>query len=139
MLTPARPSTQEIYYSSKRQGFLVECAILVCIFSGTVTHKLLLDSQGYAFKVITALDGLESLPDLVYPTREEQIELLQSVLLANESEADMGKDKEADSESTAGRSSGGAASKGGAAGKAQRVVGNLSALSGCVCRSLSRR
>ena len=64
--------TQEMYYSTKRQQFLID--------------------QGYAFKVITHLDGLENLPDLVFKTREEQIELISAVLLANESEADLGSD-----------------------------------------------
>ncbi|GBE88264.1 DNA helicase [Sparassis latifolia] len=64
--------TQEMFYSTKRQQFLID--------------------QGYAFKVITHLDGLENLPDLVYKSRDEQIELLSSVLLANESEADLGSD-----------------------------------------------
>ncbi|KAF9003082.1 P-loop containing nucleoside triphosphate hydrolase protein [Cyathus striatus] len=64
--------TQEMYYSTKRQQFLID--------------------QGYAFKVITHLDGLENMPDLVYKTRDEQLELIQSVLLANESEAEPGTD-----------------------------------------------
>lgn len=64
--------TQEMFYSTKRQQFLID--------------------QGYAFKVITHLDGLDELPDLVYKTRDEQIELISSVLLANESEADLGTD-----------------------------------------------
>eukprot|EP00186_Timspurckia_oligopyrenoides_P004765 CAMPEP_0182443506 /NCGR_PEP_ID=MMETSP1172-20130603/2223_1 /TAXON_ID=708627 /ORGANISM="Timspurckia oligopyrenoides, Strain CCMP3278" /LENGTH=909 /DNA_ID=CAMNT_0024638811 /DNA_START=55 /DNA_END=2784 /DNA_ORIENTATION=+ len=59
--------TQEMYYSSKRQQFLVD--------------------QGYAFKVITHLDGMDSVPDLEYTTREEQLELLQQVLIADDSEA----------------------------------------------------
>ena len=42
--------------------------------------------------MITHLDGLEKLPDLVYKSRDEQIELISSVLLANESEADLGSD-----------------------------------------------
>src|ERR1700721_531058 len=62
--------TQEMFYSTKRQQFLID--------------------QGYAFKVITHLDGLDSLQNLVYKTRDQQIELLSSVLLANESEADLG-------------------------------------------------
>ena len=61
-----------MFYSTKRQQFLID--------------------QGYAFKVITHLDGLETLPDLVYKSRDEQIELLSSVLLANESEAELGTD-----------------------------------------------
>ena len=48
--------------------------------------------QGYSFKVITHLDGLDSLPNLVYNTRDEQFELILSVLLANESEAELGSD-----------------------------------------------
>ncbi|PPQ63297.1 hypothetical protein CVT24_006742 [Panaeolus cyanescens] len=64
--------TQEMYYSTKRQQFLID--------------------QGYAFKVITHLEGLDTLPDLVYRTKDEQIELLQSVLVANDSDADLGTD-----------------------------------------------
>ncbi len=56
--------TQEMYYSTKRQAFLVD--------------------QGYAFKVITHLHGMESLPDLAYSSKAEQRELLQDVLLQNE-------------------------------------------------------
>ncbi|WWD20644.1 hypothetical protein CI109_105120 [Kwoniella shandongensis] len=52
--------TQEMYYSSKRQGFLID--------------------QGYAFKVITELHGLESMPNLVFPTVAQQISLLEEVL-----------------------------------------------------------
>ena len=61
-----------MFYSTKRQQFLID--------------------QGYAFKVITHLDGLDDLPGLVYKSRDEQIELLSSVLLANESEAELGSD-----------------------------------------------
>ncbi|KAL0574393.1 DNA repair helicase RAD25 [Marasmius crinis-equi] len=64
--------TQEMFYSTKRQQFLID--------------------QGYAFKVITKLDGIEKLPELVYRSRDEQIELLQSVLIANENDADLGSD-----------------------------------------------
>lgn len=60
--------TEEMYYSSKRQQFLID--------------------QGYAFKVITELPGVEELPGLVYSSQKEQLELLQSVLLANETDAD---------------------------------------------------
>jgi len=61
-----------MFYSTKRQQFLVD--------------------QGYAFKVITHLEGLEALPDPVYCTQDEQIELLQSVLIANDTDADLGSD-----------------------------------------------
>jgi DNA excision repair protein ERCC-3 len=63
--------TQEMYYSSKRQAFLVD--------------------QGYAFKVITHLHGIEKLPGLAYSTPSERRELLQSVMLQNESSAEVEK------------------------------------------------
>lgn len=59
--------TQEMYYSTKRQAFLVD--------------------QGYAFKVITHLNGMEQLPDLAYLSARERRELLQQVLLKNEDAA----------------------------------------------------
>lgn len=59
--------TQEMYYSTKRQAFLVD--------------------QGYAFKVITHLHGMEQLPNLAYATPRERRELLQEVLLKNEDAA----------------------------------------------------
>jgi DNA excision repair protein ERCC-3 len=51
--------TQEVYYATKRQRFLVD--------------------QGYAFKVITHLSGIDRLPGLAFATRNEQIELLKAV------------------------------------------------------------
>lgn len=59
--------TQEMYYSTKRQAFLVD--------------------QGYAFKVITHLYGMENLPNLAYASARERRELLQEVLLKNEEAA----------------------------------------------------
>lgn len=59
--------TQEMYYSTKRQAFLVD--------------------QGYAFKVITHLHGMENLPNLAYASARERRELLQEVLLKNEEAA----------------------------------------------------
>jgi len=41
-------NTQEMFYSTKRQQFLTE--------------------QGYVFKVIKHLEGMEDMPDLVYRT-----------------------------------------------------------------------
>lgn len=59
--------TQEMYYSSKRQQFLID--------------------QGYAFKVITRLDGMEKAnPPLGFSTTAEQLELLTTVLATDESE-----------------------------------------------------
>ena len=98
-----------MFYSTKRQQFLID--------------------QGYAFKVITHLDGIEDLPDLVYRTRDEQIELLSSVLLANESEADLGSDIRA----VEGDLAGTVTSKDFGPTKfpaAQRTTGSLTALSG---------
>lgn len=60
--------TEEMYYSSKRQQFLID--------------------QGYSFKVITELRGMETFPDLAYASHKEQIELLQSVILATEEDAE---------------------------------------------------
>ncbi|KAF7972522.1 hypothetical protein HWV62_17812 [Athelia sp. TMB] len=101
--------TQEMFYSTKRQQFLID--------------------QGYAFKVITHLDGLENMPDLVYKTRDEQIELISSVLLANESEADLGTDVRGAEGDLAGT----VTSKDFGPTKfpsAQRTTGSLTALSG---------
>lgn len=63
--------TQEMYYSSKRQAFLVD--------------------QGYAFKVITHLHGIENLSGLAYASPAERRELLQEVMLQNETSADVEK------------------------------------------------
>lgn len=60
--------TEEMYYSSKRQQFLID--------------------QGYAFKVITELKGLEDVPGLIFSTQREQLELLATVLQTNESEGE---------------------------------------------------
>jgi len=49
-----------MYYSSKRQGFLID--------------------QGYAFKVITELHGIDKMDNLVFPTKASQISLLEEVL-----------------------------------------------------------
>jgi len=98
-----------MFYSTKRQQFLID--------------------QGYAFKVITHLDGLEKLPDLVYRTRDEQIELMQSVLIANESDADLGTDIRAGEDDLKGT----VTSKDFGPTRfpaAQRTTGSLTALSG---------
>ncbi|CAF0714328.1 unnamed protein product [Brachionus calyciflorus] len=59
--------TMEMYFSAKRQRFLI--------------------NQGYSYKVINRLGHLEN-ENLFYSKKEEQQELLQKVLMANESEAD---------------------------------------------------
>lgn len=60
--------TLEMSYSRKRQRFLV--------------------NQGYSYKVITQLAGMDEEPDLFYKTRDEQGQLLQQVLAANETDAE---------------------------------------------------
>jgi DNA excision repair protein ERCC-3 len=57
--------TVEMVYSARRQVFLVD--------------------QGYAFKVITQLRGMEDMPGLAFATPEEQGELLRRVLAEAES------------------------------------------------------
>ncbi|RDA91395.1 hypothetical protein CP533_6876 [Ophiocordyceps camponoti-saundersi (nom. inval.)] len=56
--------TQEMHFSSKRQAFLVD--------------------QGYAFKVITQLANIEKTPGLAFATASERRELLQKVLVEND-------------------------------------------------------
>ena len=51
--------TKEMAYSTKRQRFLV--------------------NQGYAFKIVTKLPGMDTDPTLSYGTKEEQAILLQKV------------------------------------------------------------
>lgn len=90
--------TAEMYYSTKRQQFLID--------------------QGYAFRVIMNLIGQDQMPNLVYASKSEQIELLQSVLIAHENAADLGTDVTADDFGMPG------------APRAQRMSGSLNALSG---------
>lgn len=102
--------TQEMYYSTKRQAFLVD--------------------QGYAFKVITHLLGMEQLPDLAFSTARERRELLKEVLLKNEeAEVEVGddidtnfisKEKRMRLENNAGTAN----------SKANRLAGSLAGLSG---------
>ncbi|CAH1112643.1 unnamed protein product [Psylliodes chrysocephalus] len=56
--------TMEMNYSRKRQRFLV--------------------NQGYSYKVITKLAGMDEEPDLFYKNRDEQGQLLQQVLAASD-------------------------------------------------------
>jgi DNA excision repair protein ERCC-3 len=70
--------TQEMFYSGKRQQFLVD--------------------QGYAFRVITEIDKFGSGDGLSFSTKKEQLDLLGTVLAANEAEvgrADEAEDQEA--------------------------------------------
>ncbi|KAI9505651.1 transcription factor TFIIH complex ERCC-3 subunit [Coemansia spiralis] len=65
--------TQEMYYSAKRQQFLID--------------------QGYSFKVITQLEGMDECPDLVYNDVESQKALLHAVRMASEADADLEKEE----------------------------------------------
>ncbi|KAK4876595.1 hypothetical protein RN001_009101 [Aquatica leii] len=56
--------TMEMNYSRKRQRFLID--------------------QGYSYKVITKLAGMDEEPDMMYKNREEQGQLLQQVLAASD-------------------------------------------------------
>ncbi|KAI8962496.1 DNA repair helicase rad25 [Daldinia sp. FL1419] len=56
--------TPEMYYSTKRQAFLVD--------------------QGYSFKVITSLTGMENMEGLVFKTPMERRELLASIVTDTE-------------------------------------------------------
>ncbi|EXK86484.1 DNA excision repair protein ERCC-3 [Fusarium oxysporum f. sp. raphani 54005] len=97
--------TSEMHFASKRQAFLID--------------------QGYAFKVITKLHGIEKTPDLAFCTAVEQRELLQGTLVDNETAVD--DDCEADDLwGGDGKKSNGSGTK----GKVKRVAGYLDQLSG---------
>ena len=102
--------TAEMYYSTKRQQFLID--------------------QGYAFRVIMNLVGQENMPGLVYATKSEQIELLQSVLIASESAADLSTDTKLASDDVK------AATSTSAAPSAKRMMSSLNALGGAQHLSL---
>ncbi|KAI0014103.1 DNA repair helicase RAD25 [Xylariaceae sp. FL0662B] len=57
--------TSEMYYSTRRQAFLVD--------------------QGYSFKVITQLAGIEKMEGLAFSTPQERRELLQKIVVDTES------------------------------------------------------
>ena len=63
--------TSEMGFSAKRQAFLVD--------------------QGYAFKTITHLAGMDKMPNLSYRTTRERNELLADVMLQSETKADVEK------------------------------------------------
>jgi len=95
-----------MYYSTKRQQFLID--------------------QGYSFKVITELEGMEKMPGLVYTNRNEQIELLQTVLIATDSEADLGTDVKSSQDDLAGT----VTTKDFGFPGGKRTMGSLTAVSG---------
>jgi len=83
--------TQEMAFSRKRKSFLV--------------------NQGYAYKVITKLAGLEEDKDLLYKKKEDQVTLLQQTLAANDADLE----EEADPTKPGG---------------AKRKIGKMSSMSG---------
>ncbi|KAK3682673.1 P-loop containing nucleoside triphosphate hydrolase protein [Podospora appendiculata] len=93
--------TQEMYYSSKRQAFLVD--------------------QGYAFKVITQLANIEKTPDLAFATAQERRELLQRTLVDNEK----GTEEDVENDDLFGKISSRGRKKG-----TRRTAGTLGELSG---------
>lgn len=77
-----------MYFSAKRQGFLVDQ--VRSLYSSYHRQTLtMLAIQGYSFKVISQLQGIQDMPGLVFPTQASQIELLQNVLLQGEEKADL--------------------------------------------------
>ncbi|GFY31306.1 general transcription and DNA repair factor IIH helicase subunit XPB [Trichonephila clavipes] len=86
--------TMEMHYSRKRQRFLV--------------------NQGYSYKVITKLMGMDEQTELLYKSREDQTQLLQQVLAANDADAE---DEKIPSEFSGGK-------------QVSRRVGSMSSLSG---------
>jgi DNA excision repair protein ERCC-3 len=101
--------TQEMFYSTKRQAFLVD--------------------QGYAFKVITELQGLKQLPNLAYSSDHDQRELLQNVLLQNADAANMDAYTDDFDDINSNPVSRAATPKIGGS-KAKRTTGNLASLAG---------
>ena len=100
--------TQEMYYSSKRQAFLVD--------------------QGYAFRVITHLKNLENTPNLAFATAKERRELLQRILVDNEK----GGDEDVATDDLFDKPKGGRkkGSAGGGGNGVRRTAGTLGELSG---------
>lgn len=98
--------TQEMFYSSKRQQFLID--------------------QGYAFKIITHLEGMEK-AKLDFETREEQLELLAGVLAANEADATEHLDVEEEERALAANGPGGGF---GRVGAVRQRSSSMSALTG---------
>jgi len=84
-------------FSRKRQRFLV--------------------NQGYAYKVVTKLTGMDTDAKLHYKTRDEQVLLLQQVLAAADADIDESEDRFL-------------AAAGGSGGGIKRKAGNMASMSG---------
>jgi len=101
--------TQEMYYSSKRQQFLID--------------------QGYSFKVITQLGEMGSVDDLHFSSKKDQMEMLKKVLDAGE---EAGKDEELneDLDDITNVGAGSAKRRKAAPPASRRTAGSMSSLSG---------
>jgi len=124
-----------MFYSTKRQQFLIDqvhssLRLGVRWPQSADRHLQPAFSQGYAFKVITRLEGLEKLPNLVFPTQKEQIELLESVLRQNESRAAIDTDMTQYGVYTGGAGNKRARDDGDSLPAAKRSVGSMVGLSG---------
>lgn len=93
--------TMEMHYAQKRQRFLI--------------------NQGYSYKVITRLAGMEK-EDLQFSTKEEQQNLLQTVLAAT--------DADAEEERMTGDAAAMSSSSGAKSGAVQRRNVNMASMSG---------
>lgn len=98
--------TNEMFYSAKRQAFLVD--------------------QGYAFKVITHLNGIDRMPNLAFANQQERMDLLQDVLVQSETAGDVEDIKDDLFSDRSFARKGGKAKKGGI----KRQAGTLSSLAG---------
>ena len=96
--------TREMYYAAKRQQFLVD--------------------QGYAFEVVTKLEGTDD-PELVYTSLDDQLSLLGEIMTANDN--DMGDEDISDAFSTIGA---GSRARGSAGVSVRRQGGKLGDFSG---------
>ncbi|KAJ3229847.1 hypothetical protein HDU81_004967 [Chytriomyces hyalinus] len=56
--------TEEVFYCSKRQQFLID--------------------QGYSYDIITRMEGMETVAPLVYSTLNQRLELLATILVSND-------------------------------------------------------
>lgn len=100
--------TNEMYYSSKRQAFLVD--------------------QGYAFKVITHLNGIDRMPGLHFTTQQERLEIMHDVLLQGET---VGEVEQIDGDLFSRRQDVGNSKQGGKRGNGvRRQAGTLAELAG---------
>lgn len=76
--------TDEMYYSTKRQQFLVDQGYQFKVSKRTIFKTSSVLILCLLFKIITKLEGMESSNDLIYNTLPSQLELLNTVLISSE-------------------------------------------------------